>query len=236
MMLKPIVIIPTYNESRNVVELASYIFGIVPGATILFVDDNSPDGTAAKIVEAQTKLPDLRVYKREGIKGFGRSYIDGFKMVINDERYDCIVMMDADFSHDPVAVPPMLNKLDVNDVVIGSRYVSGGSISNWNFKRRMLSRFANVYARTILGIPVRDLTTGFICIKKGVLENIDFGSIRSDGYAFLIELKYKLYKAGYKMTEYPIIFSERREGQSKMSTKIIWESIWLPWRLRLRKK
>lgn len=232
---KLIIIIPTYNEKENIVVLARSIFEKIPQVSMLVVDDNSPDGTADLVSKMKSDFPNLEVYKRTSDKGFGRSYLDGFRKIINDDRYEHVVMMDADLSHDPTVIPAMLEKLDDFDVVVGSRYIAGGGISNWSFKRRMLSRFANFYSRTILGIPTKDLTTGFVCLKKNALKKIDFGSIQSDGYAFLIELKYKLYKAGCKITEYPITFSERRQGQSKMSSKIIWEAIWLPWKLRLIK-
>jgi len=226
-------LIPTYNERENISALSRLVFDAAPGVRLLIIDDNSPDGTADLVSEMKGNFPDMDVYKRVGNKCFGKSYLDGFRIVLNDDRYDYVGMMDADFSHNPAVIPAMFEKLADCDVVVGSRYIRGGGISNWNFKRRMLSRFANFYARTILGIPVRDLTTGFMCFKKETLKNIDLDSIQSDGYAFLIELKYKLYKAGYKTVEYPIIFSERSEGQSKMSSKIIWEAVKLPWKLRI---
>jgi dolichol-phosphate mannosyltransferase len=230
---KLIELIPTYNERENIPALSRFVFNTVPEASLLIIDDNSPDGTADVVLGLKNHFPNLDVYKRVGNKGFGKSYLDGFKRILNDDRFEYVVMMDADLSHDPTVVPAMLEKLTDCDVVVGSRYIKGGGISDWNMKRRVLSRFANFYARNILGIPVRDLTTGFMCLKKDTLKNIDLDSIQSDGYAFLIELKYKLHKAGYKTIEYPIIFSERREGQSKMSSKIIWEAIWLPWKLRI---
>lgn len=230
---KLVKIIPTYNEKGNIVSLARSVFGKMPQASVLVVDDNSPDGTADLVLEMKKDFPNLELHKRIGDKGFGKSYVEGFKKILNDERYDYVVMMDADFSHDPTVVPAMVDKLSDCDVVIGSRYVSGGKIENWNLRRRFLSRFANFYARFILGVPIRDLTTGFMCFKKNILKNIDLNSIKSEGYAFLIELKYKINKAGYKMVEYPITFSERREGKSKMSSKVIGEAILLPWRLKL---
>ena len=233
---KLITLIPTYNEIENIPALSRLIFDTVPGVRLLIIDDNSPDGTAELVSKMKSDFPNLDVYKRSSDKGFGRSYLDGFRRILNDDRYEYVVMMDADLSHNPTAVPAMFEKLSDYDVVVGSRYIKGGGISNWNFKRRMLSRFANFYARTILGISVMDLTTGFMCLKKDALKNIDLDSIQSDGYAFLIELKYKLYKAGYKIIEHPIIFSERREGQSKMSSKIILEAVKLPWKLRLGNK
>lgn len=233
---KLIKLIPTYNERENIATLSQLVFNTLPGASLLVIDDNSPDGTADLVLEMKKDFPNLDVHKRIGDKGFGKSYLDGFKIVLNDERYDYVVMMDADFSHDPTIVPAMVDRLSNYDVIIGSRYIDGGSIKNWNLRRHFLSMFANFYARAILGVPIRDLTTGFMCFKKNVLKNIDLNSINSDGYAFLVALKYKMYKAGYKILEYPIIFTERREGQSKMSSRIIWESIWLPWKLKFKSK
>lgn len=232
---KTIVLIPTYNERENIVLLAEGIFRFYPEISILVIDDNSPDGTAAIVKNMQNKFSNLYLHQRIGKKGFGRSYLEGFKKILNDGRYETVVMMDADFSHDPKIIGSMLSKLADYDVVNGSRYVAGGGIKNWKWRRRLLSRFANFYAQTILGSEVKDLTTGFICLRKNVLSKINLDEIRSDGYAFLIELKYKLLRAGAKFCEHPIVYNERREGQSKMSTGIIWESIWLPWKLRFRK-
>ncbi|PIR41830.1 MAG: dolichyl-phosphate beta-D-mannosyltransferase [Candidatus Yanofskybacteria bacterium CG10_big_fil_rev_8_21_14_0_10_37_15] len=226
-------LIPTYNEKENIAVLIRTIFDTLPEASLLVIDDNSPDGTADLVSGMKKDFPNLDVYKRVKDKGFGKSYIDGFKKILNDERYDYVVMMDADFSHDPAVVSAMADKLSDCDVVIGSRYVDGGGIKNWNIKRRLLSRFANFYAGIILSVPIKDLTTGFMCFKKEVLKNIDLDSLKSEGYAFLIELKFKMFKAGYEIVEYPITFTERREGQSKMSSKIIWEAVKLPWRLKL---
>lgn len=234
---KVIKIIPTYNEKENISALASAIFEHMPETSILVVDDNSPDGTGKIVQDLSQKYPRLMLHQRTQDRGFGRSYLDGFNKIKSDPRYETIVMMDADFSHDPLAVPAMLSKLESYDLVVGSRYVKGGRIDNWKSKKRkILSRFANIYARTILGVPVNDVTTGFMCFRKSVLDKIDLDSIKSDGYAFLVEMKYRVFKAGYKICEHPIVFNERREGQSKMSTKVIWESVWLPWKLKWQKK
>lgn len=233
--MKNCIIIPTYNERDNVVKLTHSLFKTNPEATVLIVDDNSPDGTAALATELTSVYPNLIVKKRTGGRGFGKSYIDGFKKIMTDDLHRITVMMDADFSHDPKAVPLMIEKLNNFDVVIGSRYIAGGKIENWHWKRKLLSRFANFYVRLILGVTLNDMTTGFMCFRKNVLDRIDLDSIKSDGYAFLVELKYRLVKAGFRITEYPIVFTERREGQSKMSTKVIWESVWLPWKLRFFK-
>ncbi|MEK7659271.1 MAG: polyprenol monophosphomannose synthase [Patescibacteria group bacterium] len=233
--MKIIIIIPTYNEKENIVSLAHSIFEHHPDVSILVVDDNSPDGTADLVKELQKKLPRLALHQRLSDKGFGKSYIDGFKKIIFDSEYETIVMMDADFSHDHKEISEMVRKLSEYDAAIGSRYVRGGRIENWNWRRRFLSRFANFYAKTILGVTIFDLTTGFMCFRKDILKNIDLDSIKSEGYAFLVELKYKMFKSGLKIIEHPIIFTERREGQSKMSFRNIWEAIWLPWKLRFSK-
>lgn len=234
--MKVIVVIPTYNEKDNIAYLIRSIFEHHPDFSILVVDDNSPDGTAGVVKELQNEYPRLTIHQRSKDKGFGKSYIDGFKKIIPMGEYEMIVMMDADFSHDYKEIPEMARKISEYDVVIGSRYIHGGKIDNWRLHRRILSRFANFYARTILGTPISDLTTGFMCFRKDILSKIDVDSIRSEGYAFLIDFKYKIFKAGLKIFEYPIVFNERREGQSKMSFKNIWEAIFLPWDLRLSRK
>ena len=233
--MRTLIIIPTYNERENIGSLIKNIFEHIPEASILIVDDNSPDGTVAAARELQADFPRLMLLKRSGDKGFGRSYIDGFKKVINED-YQAIVMMDGDFSHDYKEIPKMVEKFSDYDLIIGSRYIQDGKIENWNWRRRLLSRFANFYAKTVLGVQIKDMTTGFMCFRKDILKKINLDSIKSEGYAFLVEFKYKIFKAGYKVSEHPIIFTERREGQSKMSFKNIWEAIWLPWRLKLLKK
>lgn len=232
---KTIKLIPTYNEKENIASLAEAIFSLYPQTSALVLDDNSPDGTADVVEKMREKYPNLIVYRRTGPRGFGRSYLDGFNKVLNDDRYEAVVMMDADFSHDPKEIGAMVGGLAGNDMIIGSRYVPNGKIENWSWRRKLLSRFANFYVRTILRTPIKDMTTGFICLRKDILRSLDLNSIHSDGYAFLVELKYRLHKNGFSFAEYPIIFRERREGQSKMSSKVIWESIWLPWKLRFKK-
>ena len=231
---KTIILIPTFNEKENISRLIPEILKIIPSISILVIDDNSPDGTAGVVEKLSLQYPRVSLLKRLQNHGLGRSYIDGFNSVLHDFNYEHIVTMDADFSHDPKVIPAMLIKLNDSDLVIGSRYIRGGRIANWHFKRKILSRFANYYVRLILGLSVRDLTTGFTAFRKTALKRINLTMIRSDGYAFLVELKYRMIKNGGKFIEQPIVFNERREGQSKMSAKVIWESIWLPWRLRIR--
>jgi len=234
-MEKTIILIPTYNEKENVSALAEAIFGLYPEIPVLVLDDNSPDGTAEAVTKKREQFPNFFVHGRTGTRGFGRSYLDGFNKVLNDGRYDTVVMMDADFSHDPKEIGEMVKKLSQADVVNGSRYIEGGKIENWSWRRKVLSRFANWYVRKILGTPIKDMTTGFMCLRKEILRSLDLNSIHSDGYAFLVEIKYRLHKNGFSFIEYPITFRERREGQSKMSSKVIWESVWLPWKLRFKK-
>jgi len=232
---KTIKLIPTYNEKENIASLGEAIFSLYPKTSVLVLDDQSPDGTAEAVEKIRAQFPNFLVHRRSGPRGFGRSYLDGFSKVLNDDRYEYVVMMDADFSHNPKEIGEMVKKLSQVDVVNGSRYVEGGKIENWSWKRKILSRFANFYVRKILGTPIKDMTTGFICLRKDILRSLDLNSIHSDGYAFLVELKYRLHKNGFKFAEHPIIFRERREGKSKMSSKVIWESIWLPWKLKFKK-
>lgn len=234
-MGKTVIIIPTYNEKENIGPLFESIRGLGRDYRVLVVDDDSPDGTAQVVQDMKKSFPGLEILKRESGRGFGRSYLAGFNKAI-DEDFEVLVMMDADLSHDPKEIPEMTRKLSECDAVIGSRYANGGRIENWKRRRRLLSRFANLYAGTILGAPIRDLTTGFMCFHKGVLRRVDLDSIKSEGYGFLIDLKYRIFKAGFRVCEHPIVFNERREGQSKMSFKNIWEAVWLPWRLKFSKK
>ncbi len=229
---RSIILIPTLNEEKNLKNLIPSIFGLMPDISVLVVDDNSSDGTQELAREMKTNFKNLFLLERKRDFGYGRSNIDGFKWIFERE-YDHLVTMDADFSHDFKDVPLLLDKLQNFDVAVGSRYVNGGGVKNWNFFRKILSRFANLYVKVILNLPVIDVTTGFNAYRADTLKKINLDGVSSEGYAFLVELKFRLFKAGGKFVEYPILFSERREGQSKMSGKIIWESIRLPWRLRL---
>lgn len=231
---KTIVIILTLNERENLEELIPKIFGLMPDISVLVVDDNSADGTQELVKSLARDFRNLFLLKRENKFGYGRASIDGFRWVL-ERPYDFIVTMDADFSHDYNEVPALIRKLKSFDIVVGSRYINGGGVKNWNFFRRALSRFANFYVKIILKLPVGDATTGFNAYRTDSLKKLYLDKINSNGYAFLVELKYWLFKAGSKFVEHPILFNERREGHSKMSRKIIWESIWLPWRLKLRK-
>ncbi|OGN01609.1 MAG: hypothetical protein A3I26_00285 [Candidatus Yanofskybacteria bacterium RIFCSPLOWO2_02_FULL_43_10] len=227
-----IVLIPTLNERENLKDLIPSIFGLMPEISVLVVDDNSSDGTRELVGFMKTGFKNLFLLERKNNFGYGRSSIDGFKWIF-ERPYDNVVTMDADFSHNFNEVPALLEKLKNSDVAMGSRYIRGGGVKNWSFFRRVLSRLANLYVKIILGLPAADATSGFNAYRVTSLKKINLDKIDSNGYAFLVELKYRLFRAGSKFIEHPILFSERREGQSKMSGKIIWESIKLPWKLKL---
>lgn len=228
---KAVIVIPTYNEAQNVERLIVEIFRHVPEINVLFVDDNSPDGTAEIIKKQQAKNPNIHLLERPGKSGLGRAYIDGFKLAL-EKGFEYIFEMDADFSHDPKELPNFLREIEHYDLVIGSRYIKGVNVINWPLKRLLLSYFANVYTRVVMGIPIRDCTGGYKCFRREVLEEIDFHRIKSNGYAFQIELNYKAWKKGFKIKEIPIIFIDRVYGESKLSKKIMWEAVFLVWKLR----
>ena len=228
-----LIIIPTYNERENAPAIAAAVHETMPAAHILFVDDNSPDGTGAVIDELVARSPWVKVLHRAGKQGLGTAYIAGFRKGLAD-GYRVLVEMDADFSHDPKYLPEMLRRLDAGaDVVIGSRYVDGGGTENWGAGRRFISKGGGFYARTILGVGIRDLTAGFIGYQRHVLEAIDLGAVGSQGYGFQIEMKYRALGKRFKVEEMPIVFVDRRVGQSKMSRKIFVEALLMVWRLRL---
>ena len=227
-----VILVPTLNERENLKDLVPGIFGLMPDISVLVVDDSSSDGTRELVGSMKADFQNLFLLERKNDFGYGRSSVDGFKWTL-EKTYDHLVTMDADFSHDFNAIPALLEKLKNFDVAVGSRYVKGGGVKNWNLFRKVLSRFANLYVKIVLGLPVADATSGFNAYQLNSLRKLNLDEIRSEGYAFLVELKYRLFRAGCNFAEYPILFSERREGQSKMSGKIIWESVKLPWRLKL---
>ncbi len=238
--MRVLVIIPTYNEAENIRDLIPQVLSqneyIASSSSIdvLVVDDNSPDGTAEVVKEFQRKYPG-KVYliQRPGKLGLGTAYVEGFKFALKN-GYDFVFEMDADFSHDPKEIPNLFNKaLEGYDVVIGSRYSHGISVINWPIRRVLLSYFANTYARLFTGVPVRDLTSGFKCISRKVFEKVDLDIIRSNGYAFQIELTTRAYYEDFKIVEHPIIFVERRAGVSKLNRKVIGEAVWMVLRLSL---
>jgi len=229
--VRTLVVVPTYNEKENIERIIEEVLATNPEVEILVVDDNSPDGTGEIIDRRSEQEPRVHVLHREGKLGLGSAYVAGFKYAIR-EGYDAVFEMDADFSHDPKVIPEFLKKLVDYDLVLGSRYLDGVSVINWPMSRLLLSYFANIYARVVTGAPIRDLTGGYKCFRREVLEAIDLDKIHSDGYAFQIEMDVKTWRKGFRVLEIPIIFVERGVGTSKMSRRIIWEALWLVWRLR----
>ncbi len=232
-MEKKIVIIPTYNERNNIAKLIPDIIELYPNMNILVVDDNSPDGTGDYVESLSQHDSRIHLIRREGKLGLGTAYAAGFKYAL-ENGFEIIVQMDADYSHDPKVIADFLEKIKDYDLVIGSRYVTGVNVINWPMSRLLLSYFANVYTRVITGLPVKDATGGFKCFRRKVLESIDLGSIRSNGYAFQIEMTFKAYRKGFSIKEVPIVFVDRVEGKSKMSKKIVREAIFMVWKLRYR--
>ncbi len=230
--MKTLIIIPTYNEAKNIKRLIEEIFKLDLDINILIIDDNSPDGTGNIVEEVAKRDHKVNLIKREGKMGLGTAYVTGFKYAI-DNKYDYIFEMDADFSHDPKEIPNFLEKIKECDLVIGSRYIKGVNVINWPLRRLILSYGANIYTRFITGLPIKDSTSGYKCFKRKVLENIDLNSIHSGGYSFQIEMNYKTWKKDFKIAEIPIIFVDRTEGKSKMSKKIVREAIWMVWKLRI---
>ena len=229
---KALIIIPTYNEVDNLPKLLPVIFLKDESIDVLIVDDNSPDGTAQWVKEEAEKNPRIKLIKREEKMGLGTAYIAGFRYALKN-NYDFIFEMDADFSHNPVEIPNFLNEIDNYDLVLGSRYKDGVNVVNWPMRRLMLSLFANVYTRLITGLPVHDATGGFKCFRKEVLQSINLDQVKSNGYAFQIEMTFKAWKKGFKIKEISIVFTDRVKGTSKMSRKIVREAIVMVWKLRL---
>jgi len=231
--LKFLIVIPTYNEIQNLKGLIEAVFQTVDSkaqlfgikeAHVLVVDDNSPDGTGKLAEELSKKESRLFVLHRTQKNGLGKAYVAGFAWAL-DRGYDAICEMDADFSHNPAYLTEFWRLLKDHDVVMGSRYVNGGGVRNWGLARQMISRGGSVYARAILGMPVNDMTGGYNAWKREVLEAVDISSLRSEGYAFQIELKWRAWKKGFKLVEFPILFEDRTAGKSKMSKKIIVEAM-----------
>jgi dolichol-phosphate mannosyltransferase len=233
--MRGLVIIPTYNERENIEALAKDILSLDLGLDILVIDDNSPDGTAEAVLALREEHPEVRLLKRPGKQGLGTAYVAGFKYALA-KGYDFVFEMDADFSHQPKYLPHFIEALGEHDLVLGSRYVDGGGVENWSLTRQLISKFGSWYGRTILAIDIRDLTGGFKCYKREVLEAIDPDSIQSNGYSFQIETTYKAHNKGFAIKEIPITFVERRAGASKMSKAIVLEAIVMVWKLRLSNK
>ncbi|MEK6704408.1 MAG: polyprenol monophosphomannose synthase [Bdellovibrionota bacterium] len=230
--MKALVVIPTYNEIENISGLIESIDSVTtPDVEVLVVDDGSPDGTGHLVDELVKNNRKLHVIHRPKKLGLGTAYVAGFKWGLS-RGFDVFIEMDADFSHDPKYLPRMLDLLSTNDVVIGSRYVSGGGTRNWGPARRALSRGGSLYSRLILGASIRDFTGGFNGWRRQVLQAIDLPSLRSDGYSFQIELKYRAFLKGFKIVEFPIVFEDRKVGKSKMSRHIVFEALRRVWGFR----
>lgn len=233
-MTHPVVIVPTYNERHNLPAIASELLRI-PGLRILVVDDNSPDGTGTEADRlAAASGGRLTALHRSGARGLGRSYVDGMRTALRMHATH-VCQMDADLSHDPADLPRLLAATAAADLAIGSRYVAGGALRDWPAHRAALSAFANRYVRVITGLPVHDCTSGFKCFRAELLSRLPLDRIVSDGYAFQVELAWEAHAAGARIVEVPITFVERRQGQSKLSSRVIGESAILPWRLAARR-
>ncbi len=228
--MKALVIIPTYNESENIELVINQVLSQGPEVNILVVDDNSPDGTAAIVKRKIEEESRLSILERAGKLGLGTAYIEGFNYALKHD-FDLVFEMDADLSHDPNEIPNFLDEIKSNDLVIGSRYITGVNVVNWPLQRLLLSYFASIYARFITKIPIRDITGGFKCFRRETLEAIDFSKISSGGYAFQIEINWLVWKEGFRIKEIPIIFVDRTVGQSKMSKAIVREAVLLVWKL-----
>jgi dolichol-phosphate mannosyltransferase len=227
-----LIVVPTYNERSNLEAFVQAVRRAAPGASLLVVDDNSPDGTGALADRLAKHDPRVSVLHRRGKLGLGTAYVDGFRLGLS-RGFARFLEMDADFSHDPAHLEAFFAALDNGaDVVLGSRNVPGGSVEGWGFGRHVLSKGGSLYSRLILGVPTRDLTTGFKAFTRRALEAIDLGSVRSNGYSFQIEMTYRALQAGLRVVEVPITFVDRRVGQSKMDAKIFAEAVLSVWRLR----
>ena len=227
-----LVCLPTYNERENLTPIVEAILAADPRLDVLVVDDNSPDGTGQLADELAAREKRVQVLHRAKKEGLGRAYLAAFRWAL-DHGYAFIIEMDADFSHDPKVLPRLLDAVQADaDVALGSRYVEGGGTVNWGLLRKVISRGGSLYARSILGLKVKDLTGGFKCFRRQVLETIGLEKVQSSGYAFQIELTYRAVKAGFRVKEIPITFEDRRVGQSKMSKKIFLEALTMVWKLK----
>ncbi len=232
--MKILIVSPTYNERKNIQSLVEQVLSLNPDYHLLVIDDNSPDGTAIKIEELQKLFPNLHLENRPGKAGLGTAYLFGFQWAL-DNDFDVIVQIDADLSHNPKDIPRLVSNLKENDLVIGSRYVEGVSVVNWPIRRLVLSYGANMYSRLITGMPIKDSTAGFKAWSSSLMEKIDLSKVRSQGYSFQIEMHFRAWRLGASIKEEPIIFVDRTIGESKMSKKIMYEAIWMVWRLRIWK-
>lgn len=229
---RALVIVPTYNERENVERLIPTILAQDSRIDVLVVDDGSPDGTGAVVDKLAERNPKVHVIHRARKLGLGTAYLAGFAWAL-ERDYEYIFEMDADFSHDPSHLPQFLSSIEGADLVLGSRYRNKRvTVVNWPMTRLLLSYSANIYARVVTGLPLWDSTGGFKCFRRKVLEAIDLNAVKSNGYAFQIEMSFRAWKRGFRIVEIPIVFHDRTEGQSKMSKRIVREAIWMVWRLR----
>lgn len=227
------VVVPTYNEAENLEPFVRALLTAAPDVHVLVVDDNSPDGTGRIADRLAGELGAVEVLHRRGKEGLGRAYLAGFARVL-ERGAELVLEIDADFSHDPADVPRLIAAAERADLVLGSRYVAGGRVEDWGVLRRLVSRGGSLYARLVLGLRVHDLTGGFKCFRRQVLEGLDLDAVIADGYGFQIELTYRAVKAGFRVEEVPIVFRDRRAGSSKMNARIAAEAIWKVPALRLR--
>lgn len=230
---RALVIIPTYNEAENVASIVAAVRSALPEANVLVVDDSSPDGTGRLAGAIAAEDPQVHVLHRAGKEGLGRAYLDAFRWGL-ERGYEYLFEFDADFSHDPKYLPAMIDAMVEADVAVGSRYVAGGGTRNWGLGRKILSAGGSLYSRTVLGVQVRDLTGGFLCWHRRVLETLDLDRVGAAGFAFQIEMKYRAVLHGFRVVEVPIVFTDRRAGTSKMSGGIFLEALVKVWSLRFR--
>ncbi len=232
-MSRALVVVPTYNESENIRRLVDQVLEADPCLEMLVVDDNSPDGTGRIIDELSSSNQRVHTMHRAGKLGLGSAYREGFRWAL-ERGYDLVFEMDADFSHDPRYLPDFLRAIQDNDLVIGSRYVSGINVVNWPMRRLLLSYGASFYTRMITGMPIHDPTAGFKCFRREVLEALDLDAIQSEGYSFQIEVHFKVWRKKFRIREIPIIFIDRHSGTSKMNRRIVIEAVWMVWWLKLQ--
>lgn len=233
--MKDIIVIPTYDEKENISVLIPLIFKTVPNVSVVVADDNSPDGTAKTVLDLKYKYPNVSLISRQSKNGLGKAYINAFKEILNDSNVRSVIMMDADLSHNPKYLPEMIKKSKDYSVVVGSRYVKGGETVGWELWRRVLSYCGNLYCRFITGLPINDCTGGFNIISADLLKKVDFEKMDMSGYAFIMEIKYLLYKAGGTFCEVPITFVNRAHGETKISGHIISEGVIAPWKMKFTK-
>jgi dolichol-phosphate mannosyltransferase len=232
--MKALIVIPTLNERENIEQLLPAIFDLQDGIHVLIVDDNSSDGTGELAEQFAQETGKVHVMHRPDRLGLGSAYIDGFKYALKNTDAKYVFEMDADFSHDPKFVPDFLQAVENADLVIGSRYLKGISIVNWPLNRLIISKIGNWYASTITGLPLTDVTAGYKCFRRELLEQLDLDDLHSNGYSFQIEMNYNVWKKGFRIKEIPIVFVDRTIGESKITYGIVWEAIWRVWALKFK--